>query len=78
MNGLSDHDDQILQLGNIGMQTQARETRIIWNFNMHNTRDFKTKLGYEVWDTIFGENDFNKIFNNFQNTYLRILLLKLP
>ena len=25
----------------------------------------------------FGENDVNKIFNNFHNTFLRIFLLKL-
>jgi len=34
--------------------------------------DFKTKLSYEIWDTVFGENDVNKIFNNFRNTFLRI------
>jgi hypothetical protein len=35
------------------------------------------KLRYEIWDTIFGENDVNEIFNNFHNTFLRIFLLKL-
>jgi len=25
----------------------------------------KTNLSYEIWDTIFGDNDVNKILNNF-------------
>jgi hypothetical protein len=41
-------------------------------------KDFKTKLSYEVWDTIFGKNDVNKIFNNFQNTFLWILYSSFP
>jgi hypothetical protein len=31
-----------------------------------------TKLSYEIWDTSFGENGVNKIFNNSHNTFLRI------
>jgi hypothetical protein len=61
------------------MQTQSSksETRIIWNFNKCCIHDFKTKLSYEILDTIFGENYANKVFNNFCNTFLRIFLLKL-
>jgi hypothetical protein len=33
INGLSDHDRQIIQLDNISMQTQLSDTRIIRNFN---------------------------------------------
>jgi hypothetical protein len=43
------------------MQTQGNETRTVRNFNKHYIHDFKTKLSYEVWDTIFGENDVNNI-----------------
>jgi hypothetical protein len=35
-------------------------------------------LSYEIWDTIFGENDVNKIFNNFHNTFLRIFCSSFP
>ena len=35
-------------------------------------------MSYEVWDRIFGENDVNKIFNNFQNTFLRIFYTSFP
>jgi hypothetical protein len=71
INGLSDHDGQIIQLENMSIQTQLNETRIIRNFNKHYVHDIKTKLSYEIWDTIFGENDVDKIFNNFHNTFLR-------
>ena len=60
------------------MQTQPSETRDIQNFNKHNIQDCKTKLSYDVWDTVFGENDVNKIFNNFHNNFLRILYSSFP
>jgi hypothetical protein len=78
INGLSDHDGQIIQLENISKKTQSIETRIICNFSKHCIHDFKTKLSYEVWDTIFGDNDVNKIFNNFHNTFLRIFYSNFP
>ena len=36
------------------------------------------KLSYEIWDEIFGENDVNKIFNNFHNTFLRVFYSSFP
>jgi len=72
INCLSDHDGQIIQPENISMHTHSSKTRIIRNFNKCYIHDFKTKLSYEIWDTIFGENYANKIFNNFHNTLLRI------
>jgi hypothetical protein len=54
------------------METQTSETRIIRNFNRYCIHDFNTKLSYEVWDKIFGDNDVNKIFNNFHDSVLRI------
>ena len=77
INGLSDHGGQIMKLDNISMQTQSSDTRIIRNFNKEYTHDFQRKLSYEIWDTIFGENDVNKIFNNFHNTFFKDFLLKL-
>jgi len=62
---LSDHDGQIKQLENISMQIQSSKTRIIQNFIKCNVHDFKTKVSYGIWDAIFGENDVNKILNNF-------------
>jgi hypothetical protein len=60
------------------MQTQPSETTIIRNFNKHNRYDFKTKLSCEIWDTILGDNDVNKVCNNFHNTFLRIVYSSFP
>jgi hypothetical protein len=57
------------------MKTQSSGTRIIHNFNKYCIHDFKTKLSYEIWDTIFGDNDVNKIFHN---TFLRIFYSSFP
>jgi hypothetical protein len=78
INGLSDHNGQIMHLDSISMQTQLSDTRIIRNFNEHYMHDFQMKLSYEFWDTIFGENDVNKVFNNFHNTFLRIFYSTFP
>ena len=72
INGLSDHDGQIIKMGNISMQNQSHESRTIRSFNKDSIHDFKTKLSYEIWDNIFGENDADSLFNNFHNTFLRI------
>ena len=53
------------------MQTQLSDTRIIRNFNKHYIHNFQMKLSCEIWDTIFGVNDVNKIFSNFHYTFLR-------
>ena len=71
INGLSDHDRRIIRLDNISMQTQLSDTRIIRNFNKHYIHNFQMKLSCEIWDTIFGVNDVNKIFSNFHYTFLR-------
>ena len=76
--GLSDHDGQIIQLDNISMQTQSNDTRIIRNFSKEYIHDFQSKLSYESWDTIFGENNVDKIFNNFHNIVLRIFYSSFP
>ena len=48
INGLSDHDGQIIKLENINMQKQPHETSIIRNFNKCSVDDFKIKLSYEI------------------------------
>jgi hypothetical protein len=69
VNGLSDHDAQIMKLNNINVIRQSSETKTLRNFNKYSITEFQIKLSY---DNIFGENDVNTIFNNFLNTYLRI------
>jgi hypothetical protein len=72
INGLSDHDAQLIKLENIFMQKKANEVKIVRNFDTYSRSDFKIKLSEETWDNIFDESDVNKMFDNFHNTYLRI------
>jgi hypothetical protein len=72
INGLSDHDAQLIKLENIFMQKKANEVKIVRNFNTYSISDFKIKLSEETWDNIFDESDVNKMFDNFHNTHLRI------
>ncbi|XP_033609318.1 uncharacterized protein LOC117282711 isoform X2 [Cryptotermes secundus] len=70
--GLSDHDAQVIKLENILMSKKMNEVKTMRNIDKYSINDFKFKLSYETWDDIFNENDVNKMFNNFHNTYLRI------
>jgi hypothetical protein len=72
INGLSDHDAQLIKLENIFMVKKANEVKIVRNFNTYSIRNFKIKLSEQTWNNIFDESDVNKMFNNFHNTYLRI------
>ena len=78
INGLSDHDGQIIKLVNISIKKQPHEFKTIRNFNKEFIHDFKTKLSYENWENIFGRNEVGSIFNNFHNTFLRIFNSSFP
>ena len=62
-----------MQLDNVRMSTQINDYRSTINFNKSNIQDFQSKLSYETLDTLFGENDVDRIFNNFHDNFLRIL-----
>jgi hypothetical protein len=73
INGLSDHDGQIIIIYNDKCnmsQKQIHAQRVIDEFSL---LDFQINLSYELWDEIFTYNDVDIIFNNFLNTYLRIV-----
>jgi hypothetical protein len=72
INGLSDHDAQLILLNNVILEEQACETQLIRKINNYTIAEFQLKLSYENWNKIFVANDVNTLFNNFHNTYLRI------
>ena len=73
INGLSDHDAQLLILYDIPTPKSNTEPSYIRFINKSNLEEFLTQLSFERWDDVFGEDeDVNVIFNNFLNTYLRI------
>jgi len=77
-NGLSDHDAQVLK---INLQLQKHCNYTIRNINNYSIEEFKTKLSYECWDSIFscnGSIDTDTLFNLFHNNYLRIFFTSFP
>jgi hypothetical protein len=76
VNGLSDHDAQMLELHVINLNSKRNNYKTVTmrksDFNSIN--EFKDKLIIELWHNVF-ENDntvFDSIFNSFLNTYLQI------
>ena len=71
VNGLSDHDVQLITLNNFSLPFSNIETSYIRNINKNNIAEFQLQLSWEQWDNIYGNNNVNDMFNNFLNTYLR-------
>jgi len=75
INGLSDHDAQLLILSNREKKEKECHTYIKRKINKYTIADFQWKLSHETWKEIFDGNDVNKIFYSFLNIFLRILCL---
>jgi hypothetical protein len=78
INGLSDHDGQIITFSNIVISVPRHIYTIAREINSHAIMNFTLLLSYENWDDIFSEKDVNILFNNFLNTYLRIFYASFP
>jgi hypothetical protein len=70
INGLSDHDAQLIILVNSNVPNDITESISIRNINTNNILEFQMLLSREQWDNIFGNNDVNNMFNNFHNIYI--------
>jgi hypothetical protein len=79
MNGLSDHDAQIINL-NTSYNNKSHEYQAYFrrNINKYTMAEFQNSLSYESWDQVLDGNDVNKIFNSLFNTYLRIFYASFP
>jgi len=80
-NGLLDHNAQVLKIYNVNLQLQNHCIYTIRNINNYSIEEFKTRLSYESWDSIFGCNgiiDTDILFNLFRNNYLRIFYTSFP
>ena len=71
INGLSDHDAQILKLNDVTPQTGINRSIPIRKINKQTEAEFLSLLRWELWEDVFGNNNVNTMFNNFLNTYLR-------
>jgi hypothetical protein len=80
LNGLSDHDAQLLTLKDLNLQdlnSQVQDYYIYTtrDINEYSINEFRTNLSYETWDCVFdlkNNPDVDTLFNSFLNTYLRI------
>jgi hypothetical protein len=76
LDGLSDHDAQLLTLKDLNSQVQDYyiTTRDI---NEYSINEFRTNLSYETWDCVFdlkNNPDVDTLFNSF----LRIFIITSP
>ena len=71
-NGLSDHDAQIVTLTDISTPIPEQSSSLIRKVDNNTIRNFVYLLSYENWENV------NIIYNNFVNTYLRILYASFP
>ena len=78
INGLSDHDAQVLNLLDITVLDERKELYSYRKINTYSLNEFQTKLSYETWETVFNDNDTDTIFNNFLNTFLKLFNASFP
>jgi len=78
INGLSDHDIQLLILNKGQKKQKECHTYIKRKINKYIIADFQLKLSHVTWELVFDENDVNKIFNSFLHIFLRIYYTSFP
>jgi hypothetical protein len=71
VNGLSDHDAQLLILNDMIHKVNSTKTFRIRNINKNTIAEFQLLLSMEQWEDVFNVTDVNIMFKNFLNTYLR-------
>jgi hypothetical protein len=76
INGLSDHNTQLITIYNIVPYLQENNILTIRKFNENSLNEFKSKLSLETWEDIFNKNDINNMFNAFLNRFLTSYLRK--
>jgi hypothetical protein len=65
VNGLSDHDAQLIMINDIHLKVLNNTPCFIRRFNEHGIFDFRIKLSLEIWDNRFENNDMNSMYNFF-------------
>jgi hypothetical protein len=78
VNGLSDHDAQLITINNIIITKVSKRSVNIRVINKESITKFQFVLSWEQWEDIFENEDVNTMFNNFLNTYLRCFYASFP
>jgi hypothetical protein len=78
LNGLSDHDAQLIKLSNIDLKIQNAKFKFVRKIDKYSTLDLQYKLSFETWNSVFDDNDLNTMFNSFLSIYLQIFYSSFP
>jgi len=78
INGLSNHDAQVLSLSDIIVPDDRNELYSYREISTHSLNEFQTSLSYEAWENVFSDNDTNTTFNNFLNIFIRTFNASFP
>jgi hypothetical protein len=78
INGLSDHDPQIITLKNITTSAPKQIYYIRRDVNNYTINQFLLQLSYENWEDVFSDTTANMTFNKFLNIFLRIFYTCFP
>jgi hypothetical protein len=68
VNGLFDQAAQIISINNITVDKHISKTQSIRKFNESSISQCAVNLSYESCDSVFIEEDVNRVFNNTLNT----------
>jgi hypothetical protein len=71
----------LLTVKDVTLQLFKYHIYTIRNIHKYSIQDFKIRLSYESWGSIFGNNnsmDVEALFNTFLNNYLRIFYTSFP
>jgi hypothetical protein len=75
INGLSDHDGQVLKIQFAQQQLNNQSFSYKRNIKQYTKSDFLLKLSYETWTTVFEGSEANTVFNTFFKHIFEALLL---
>jgi hypothetical protein len=78
INGLSDHDAQLLIIKNIKSISNYHNHRRIRCINNDTIKEFITHLSNENWDSVLNGHDIDSKFNTFLNIFLRLFEASFP
>jgi hypothetical protein len=76
--GLSDHEAQLLIVHLPSLTIKNNDVYYSRTVNDYNIADFRIKLSYENWESVFNNSDINTCFNQFLNILLRHFYASFP
>ena len=80
VNGISDHDAQILTLPDTNIPKTKNELYSYRKIDAPSLNEFQINLSHEAWSKVFNNNDkdTNIIYNNFLDTFLKMFNASFP